>query len=135
MALSKRLRRNRGWLALLALTVIVAATWYLTMRTPDTDTAEATYTTEAVSTGTLSVTVSGSGNLELADCESRTERRQRVDARLADRYRAAYARHFTLWREACRRYGVLFARVPCDGELRDALAHEARLSGAVEATR
>jgi uncharacterized protein (DUF58 family) len=75
------------------------------------------------------------GNLELVDCESKSERRQRIDATLAARYREAYARHFTLWREACRRYGVLFARVPCRGELRDALAHEARLSGAVEATQ
>jgi uncharacterized protein (DUF58 family) len=75
------------------------------------------------------------GNLQLADCESKAERRQRIDAALAARYRGAYARHFTLWREACRRFGVLFARVPCGGELRDALAHEARLNGAVEATK
>src|SRR6185503_14727235 len=50
------------------------------------------------------------GNVELTDCESGTTRRQRIDEPLAERYRAAYARHFDLWREAGRKRGVLLAR-------------------------
>jgi hypothetical protein len=73
------------------------------------------------------------GNVELTDCESGTVRRQRADDRLAARYREAYARHFGLWREACRRRGVLLARVPCEGELVTVLGGEALAAGAVEA--
>jgi uncharacterized protein (DUF58 family) len=72
------------------------------------------------------------GNVELTDCESGTVRRQRVDEPLAARYGAAYARHFTLWREACRRRGVLFARVPSEPALAVALSGEALAGGAVE---
>ena len=74
------------------------------------------------------------GNIELTDCESGAVRRQRVDDPLAARYQAAYARHFALWREACRKRGVLFARVPCALPLMNALAGEAFAAGAVEAT-
>lgn len=73
------------------------------------------------------------GNVELTDCESGRVRRQRVDEGLAERYAAAYARHFSLWREACRRRGVLFAQVPCEPALAAALGGEARAAGAVEA--
>ena len=73
------------------------------------------------------------GNAELTDCESGTVRRQRADDGLAARYREAYARHFALWREACRRRGVLLARVPCEGELTTVLGGEALGAGAVEA--
>ena len=73
------------------------------------------------------------GNVELTDCESGRVRRQRVDEGLAERYRAAYARHFALWREACRKRGVLFARVPCEGALAQVLSVEAFSAGAVEA--
>jgi uncharacterized protein (DUF58 family) len=72
------------------------------------------------------------GNIELTDCESAAVRRQRVDEALAARYRAAYARHFSLWREACRRRGVFFARVPAELPLAAALALEAHPAGAVE---
>jgi uncharacterized protein (DUF58 family) len=74
------------------------------------------------------------GNVELTDCESGTMRRQRIDEPLAERYRAAYARHFALWREACRKRGVLFARVPAEGELVHALAGEAFAAGTIEPT-
>ena len=74
------------------------------------------------------------GNVELTDCESGVVRRQRIDEPLAERYRAAYARHFSLWREACRKRGVLFARVPCGPALSTALSAEAFAAGAVEAT-
>ena len=73
------------------------------------------------------------GNVELVDCERQALRRQRIDDGLARRYATAYARHFSLWREACRRRGVLFARVPCNGELVHALSGEACASGTVEA--
>ena len=72
------------------------------------------------------------GNVELTDCESGAVRRQRADDGLAARYREAYARHFALWREACRRRGVLFARVPCEGELTVVLGGEPLAAGAVE---
>jgi len=73
------------------------------------------------------------GNVELTDCESGRVRRQHVDDGLAARYRAAYARHFTLWREACRKRGVLFAVVPCAGALTQVLAVDAFSAGVVEA--
>jgi hypothetical protein len=72
------------------------------------------------------------GNVELTDCESGAVRRQQIDDPLAERYRAAYARHFGLWREAARRRGVLFGRVPCEGALSHALSGEAFAAGAVE---
>ena len=75
------------------------------------------------------------GNVDLTECESASVRRQRIDAPLAERYRAAYARHFSLWREACRKRGVLFARVPCEPPLPLALGGEAFASGAVEAVQ
>jgi uncharacterized protein (DUF58 family) len=73
------------------------------------------------------------GNAELTDCETSAVRRQRVDETLAGRYREAYARHFSLWREACRKRGVLFARIPCEGALSAVLGGEALSAGAVEA--
>jgi uncharacterized protein (DUF58 family) len=75
------------------------------------------------------------GNVELTDCETGGVRRQRIDEPLAERYRAAYGRHFALWREACRKRGVLFARVPAAASLSSALSGEAFASGAVEAVR
>ena len=72
------------------------------------------------------------GNVELTDCESGAIRRQRVDEALATRYRAAYGRHFALWREACRKRGILFATVPSEATLAAALAGEAFAGGAVE---
>jgi uncharacterized protein (DUF58 family) len=74
------------------------------------------------------------GNVELTDCETGVVRRQRIDEPLAERYRAAYARHFALWREAGRRRGILFARVAAEGELAAALALEAYPAGAIEPT-
>lgn len=72
------------------------------------------------------------GNVELTDCESGTMRRQRIDEALATRYAAAYARHFALWREGCRKRGILFARVPAEKTLATALGGEGLASGAVE---
>ncbi|HEX2853663.1 MAG TPA: DUF58 domain-containing protein [Opitutaceae bacterium] len=72
------------------------------------------------------------GNVELTDCETGVERRQRIDDSLAARYREAYARHFNLWREACRKRGVLMARVPCETPLALALGGEPFSAGVVE---
>jgi uncharacterized protein (DUF58 family) len=73
------------------------------------------------------------GNVELTDCESGVRRKQRIDEDLATRYREAYARHFALWREACRRRGIVMARVPAELALPLALGGEAFSAGAVEA--
>lgn len=73
------------------------------------------------------------GNVELTDCESAVMRKQRIDDSLAERYREAYARHFSLWREACRKRGVLMARVDCAVTLTTALGAEPFAAGAVEA--
>jgi hypothetical protein len=72
------------------------------------------------------------GNVELVDREGGGTRRQRIDDALAQRYRAAYARHFALWGEAARRAAVGFARVRCGGTLAGALSAEARAQGVVE---
>jgi uncharacterized protein (DUF58 family) len=72
------------------------------------------------------------GNIELADHEGGAPRRQRIDDALAERYRAAYGRHFGLWRDAARRAAAGFARVDCAGGLAAALAGEARSQGVVE---
>jgi hypothetical protein len=73
------------------------------------------------------------GNVELTDCESGVVRKQRIDEDLAARYREAYARHFSLWREACRKRGVVLARLPCETPLALALGGEAFAAGAIEA--
>ncbi len=73
------------------------------------------------------------GNVELVDREGGAGRRQRIDDALAERYRAAYARHFSLWREAAKRAAVGFARVDCAGALTGELAGDPRLRGVVEA--
>lgn len=73
------------------------------------------------------------GNVELVDREGGGSRRQRIDDTLAERYRAAYARHFALWRDAARRAAVGFARVDCAGALAGEFAVESRAQGVVEA--
>jgi hypothetical protein len=70
------------------------------------------------------------GNRELVDVESRGSRVQRIDASTLAKYHQAYARHFDLWREECRRQDVLLARVG-EGELEEALRPEAIARGAV----
>ncbi len=75
------------------------------------------------------------GRMEFEDCETAARREQRVDAELLGRYRAAYVRHVAGWREACRRAGVLMARVPAEPPLVDALNAEALPAGALEPLR
>jgi len=62
MAKARTWRRYRGWIAAGVLVVIAAAA-FLAFRQSGTATPSATYQTEQVSSGTLSVTVSGTGNL------------------------------------------------------------------------
>jgi len=64
MTISKKLRRYRGWIALIALVAVGGVAYALT-RPASSDTAATTYTTGAAETGTLSVTVAGTGNLEV----------------------------------------------------------------------
>lgn len=75
------------------------------------------------------------GRVDFEDCETAGRREQRVDADLLVRYRAAYARHVAGWREACRRAGVLMARVPAEPELIEALNAEALPAGVIEPQR
>ncbi len=66
MALSKKIRRYRGYIAAAALVAIGGAVWFVTQ--PPGDAApRITYTTEPAATGTLSVTVSGTGNIDVLD--------------------------------------------------------------------
>lgn len=64
MTISKTLRRYRGWIALGVL-VAVGGTAYVMTRPASSDTAATTYTTGTAATSTLSVTVAGTGNLEV----------------------------------------------------------------------
>jgi hypothetical protein len=71
-------------------------------------------------------------DVEFVDCETMRFRRQRVDGSLLNRYRIAYDRHFSSWRDQSRRYQVRFARVASGNELADALYAEALRNGVVE---
>ncbi len=64
MSFSNRIKRHKGWIALAGL-VVLAATAYLLVRDSGDAEAGITYQTESVSLGTLSVTVAGTGNLEI----------------------------------------------------------------------
>lgn len=66
MTLSKKIKRYRGWIAV-AVILLVAAAAVLVLRNPGTAATAASYTTEQVATGTLSVTVDGTGNLAVRD--------------------------------------------------------------------
>lgn len=72
------------------------------------------------------------GNYEFIDCESAARRHQRIDAPLRERYRAAYGRHFTVWREAARRIGITLARLPAEPALAQVLRDHALPAGAAE---
>lgn len=66
MTLSKKLKRYKGWIAVVVI-VAVAATAVVLLRGARQTTAATSYTTEAVATGTLSVTIDGTGNLAVRD--------------------------------------------------------------------
>lgn len=64
MARARGIRRYKGWIALGALVAVGAAT-YLLLRDGSDETGTVTYQTEAATLGTISVTVSGTGNVEV----------------------------------------------------------------------
>ncbi|MDP2181840.1 MAG: efflux RND transporter periplasmic adaptor subunit [Actinomycetota bacterium] len=64
MAVSKKLRRHKGWIAAVVL-VAVAGTAYAVLQRSKAEEPTTSYTTEAATIGTLSVTVSGTGNVEV----------------------------------------------------------------------
>jgi hypothetical protein len=72
------------------------------------------------------------GNVELIDCEAETRRNQRVEADLLARYKTTYARHFSLWRDACLKQSIVLARIPAGMEFSDAVHLEALSTGALE---
>ncbi len=72
------------------------------------------------------------GNMEFIDVENDGRHPRRVEPALLQRYRAAYARHFSLWKEAAQRHSVVMARVPSAVDLPAALQSEALRLGAVE---
>jgi len=66
MALSKKFRRYRGWIAA-AVLVAIGATAYVMLHGSTSEATVVSYTTEAASIGTISVTVSGTGNVVAGD--------------------------------------------------------------------
>jgi len=72
------------------------------------------------------------GNCELIDVERATHHPGKVDAGLLDRYRAAYANHFDLWRDAAIRHQAVLARVPADVDFATAVFRHAVPAGAFE---
>jgi len=66
MALSKRVKRYRGWIAVSLIAAVALAAILITRGAPDPSSATS-YTTETAETGTLSVTVDGTGNLAVRD--------------------------------------------------------------------
>lgn len=72
------------------------------------------------------------GNVELTDCETGSQRTQRIDDHLLARYRQSYGRHFEMWKDHARRYAVVTARVSADTDFHDALQADALPAGAIE---
>ncbi len=72
------------------------------------------------------------GNYDFFEPESGTRHLRRVEPALLQRYRAAYRRHFQVWKEGCQRHGVALARVAAEPDLQRALQGEALAVGAVE---
>lgn len=68
MSVSRKIRRYRGWIAVGTLAAIAAGTWFVLQRTADQD-PKTTYQTQKVTKETLSVTISGTGNLEIGDTQ------------------------------------------------------------------
>ncbi len=72
------------------------------------------------------------GNVEFTDAERGTKRLDRVEPAILERYRAAYRRHFAIWREECARRGVGFARVADAGDFLAAVRAEAVPAGVID---
>ncbi len=72
------------------------------------------------------------GNIRLKNCETGQVRIQRLTTSLSARYEHAYERHFSLWRETCRRFSASMARVPAEDSLTNALCGDALQQETVE---
>ncbi|WPX40261.1 DUF58 domain-containing protein [Akkermansia sp. N21116] len=72
------------------------------------------------------------GNIRLKNCETGQTRIQRITPSLAAKYERAYERHFSLWRETCRRFSASMARIPAEGSLSNALCGDALRQETVE---
>lgn len=72
------------------------------------------------------------GNYEFVDAERQTRHQHRIEPSVLDRYLAAYARHFALWKQSCRRHQAAFARIPAEPDLATALFSAAVPAGALE---
>lgn len=75
------------------------------------------------------------GNVEFEDVESGTISVRHVGADVLAGYRAAYARHFGLWADCCRKRGAVMARMRGGVPLDETLVAGALPVGAVEMTQ
>lgn len=72
------------------------------------------------------------GSCDFVDVESGRREARHVDAGVRQRYQAAYAGHFQLWKEQARRFRCPLARIGSSGSLEAALSAGALPAGAVE---
>ena len=72
------------------------------------------------------------GNYEFLDAERGTLHPQRIEAITLKKYRDAYSRHFSHWKNAATRHQTRMARVNANGELLPALMADALIHGALE---
>lgn len=72
------------------------------------------------------------GNHEFVAVETGAVETRRVSGDTLGRYRDAYARHFTLWRDAARRHAVRLMRSGAETDLVKSLRVDALPAGAVE---
>jgi uncharacterized protein (DUF58 family) len=72
------------------------------------------------------------GDVDLEDCETGARRLERIDPGRLEEYRRRYRNHFSLWQGSCRRFGVPFARIPAEEDLREVLRSHALPAAAVE---
>ncbi len=72
------------------------------------------------------------GNLELVDIETGSSREQKITPQLLAEYRAAYKRHFGLWKAEVRKVGGTFTVIPSSVPLAEAIAKFALADRALE---
>lgn len=72
------------------------------------------------------------GDVDLEDCETGARRLERFEPERLEEYRRRYQNHFALWQGSCRRFGVPFAQLPAEEDLREALRSHALPAAAVE---
>ncbi|GAA5483474.1 DUF58 domain-containing protein [Haloferula sargassicola] len=72
------------------------------------------------------------GNLEFIDAEAGSRHPHRIEPNVLRRYKEAYGRHFTLWKNAARRHHAAFARVAAEPDFQTSLFAEAVPAAAFE---